>query len=174
MFFNTNNAKIFSFYIFKFTTTFTAYINIKMFKKREKSGNALKRSLEDRYLDESAEVQEEKNEEYPAPKRVKHEPHKEGCSHKHQNMASTKDHQHYRQEFISKEVMDMAAFKTSDSSVQAVRENAATKHLEVDTEYDRDAIAKAKENIEISRGIVEGRLDPKVYRGLHGYQNYFE
>jgi len=34
-----------------------------MFKKREKSGNALKRSLEDRYLDESAEVQEEKNEE---------------------------------------------------------------------------------------------------------------
>ena len=70
--------------------------------------------------------------------------------------------------------MDMAAFKTSDSSVQATRENAATKHIEIDTAYDRDAIAKAKENIVISKGIREGKLDPKVYRGLHGYQNYFE
>jgi len=68
----------------------------------------------------------------------------------------------------------MAAFKTTDTSVNAARENAATKHIEIDTAYDHDAFAKAKENIEISKGIKQGKLDPNVYRGLHGYQNYFE
>lgn len=60
------------------------------------------------------------------------------------------------------------------SANQKAQENAATKHLEIDTPQENDAIAKAKANIEISKGIREGKLDPNVYRGLHGYQNYFE
>lgn len=53
------------------------------------------------------------------------------------------------------------------------RENA-TKQLEIDTEYSNDALELARKNIQISKGIKEGKLDPKVYRGLHGYQNYHE
>lgn len=65
-----------------------------MFKKREKSANALKRTLEDRYLDESQAKDEESDvQELPA-KRQKHD---ERCTHKHAlNKVSTKDHQHYR------------------------------------------------------------------------------
>jgi hypothetical protein len=46
--------------------------------------------------------------------------------------------------------------------------------LEVDTEREFDAIEMAKKNIEISKGIKEGVLDPRVYRGEKGYANYFE
>lgn len=28
--------------------------------------------------------------------------------------------------------------------------------------------------MEISKGIAEGKLNPKVYRGQNGYANYFE
>ena len=61
----------------------------------------------------------------------------------------------------------MAAFSSSKGG--QAKENAATKHLEIDTAYDVDALSKARENIEISKGIKEGKLDPNVYRGLHGY-----
>ena len=43
-----------------------------MFKKREKSGNTLKRSLEDRYQDESGGNKEAEKEEHETYKRVKH------------------------------------------------------------------------------------------------------
>ena len=66
----------------------------------------------------------------------------------------------------------MASFQPAKET--AARENAATKHLEIDTPTDQDAIAKAKKNIEISKAIKEGKLDPNVYRGLNGYQNYIE
>jgi len=49
------------------------------------------------------------------------------------------------------------------------KKELATKHLEIDTPQESDALAKARQNIEISKGIKEGRLDPNVYRGLHGY-----
>jgi hypothetical protein len=65
-----------------------------MFKKREKSANALKRTLEDRYQDElQAKDEEPEVQDLPA-KRQKHD---EKCTHKHAlNKVSTKDHQHYR------------------------------------------------------------------------------
>ena len=65
----------------------------------------------------------------------------------------------------------MAAFK---GGVKLERREDATKQIEIDTAYDQDALAHARKNIEISKGIKEGTLDPKVYRGLHGYQSYIE
>jgi hypothetical protein len=65
-----------------------------MFKKREKSANALKRTLEDRYQDESQAKEEDPEVQDLPAKRQKHD---EKCTHKHGlNKASTKDHQHYR------------------------------------------------------------------------------
>ena len=64
----------------------------------------------------------------------------------------------------------MASFQPCKET--SARENAATKHLEIDTAIENDALTMAKKNIEISKGIKEGILDPSVYRGLHGYQNY--
>ena len=85
---------------------------------------------------------------------------------------STKDHEHYRKEYVDSEVNGLAFKPTKDFSQK--NESDAAKHLEIDTEYDNDAIAHARTNIEISKGIKEGRLDPNVYRGEHGYMNYFE
>lgn len=48
------------------------------------------------------------------------------------------------------------------------------RYLEIDTEHDRDALAHAKANIEISKAVKEGRLDPKIYRGMHAYPSYIE
>ena len=142
-----------------------------MFKKREKNQNALKRTTDDRYLDESETISVAKTEE-PGKKRLKAGNAEEAVV---LNKASTLDHKHYRQEYIEKEVQEMAAFglrRRKDS--REGEENPATKQLEIDTAVENDAIARAKKNIEISKGIKEGRLDPKVYRGLNGYQNYIE
>lgn len=137
-----------------------------MFKKRDKTQNGLKRTAEDRYLDESAQ------EEEGVKKRVKEHEH-QGCSHGDAGLkASTKDHIHYREAFIREEVGEVAAFKgdggNQKDAARTRRENA-TSHLEIDTPYDHDAFALAKQNIQISKGIKEGKLDPNVYRGLHGY-----
>jgi len=85
--------------------------------------------------------------------------------------ASTKDHRHYREALVKEEVGEVAAFK--GAAARPLRDNA-TAHLEIDTSYEHDALALAKQNIQISKGIKEGKLDPKLYRGLHGYYNYFE
>lgn len=86
--------------------------------------------------------------------------------------ASTRDHRHYKEDYIREEVSELAAFKADNGNHKEVskrrRENA-TAHLEIDTAYDNDAMAHAKKNIEISKGIKEGKLDPNVYRGMHGY-----
>jgi hypothetical protein len=47
---------------------------------------------------------------------------------------TTKDHSHYRQEYIRQEVQEMASFQPAKET--AARENAATKHLEIDTPTD--------------------------------------
>ena len=41
----------------------------------------------------------------------------------------------------------------------------------VDSE--KDGLYYAKKNAEISQAIAEGSLNPKVYRGEHGYVSYF-
>jgi RING finger protein 113A len=43
--------------------------------------------------------------------------------------------------------------------------NHATRELEVDTERDKDAMARHKRKLEISKEILEGKADPNIYRG---------
>lgn len=62
----------------------------------------------------------------------------------------------------------------SDKKIITKNEGQATRHLEDNKEYDNDTIAKAKQNIEITKGIMEGKLKPNVYRGEHGYMSYFD
>ena len=78
----------------------------------------------------------------------------------------------HRQDFIEREVNDMS-FKPSKGIVNKA-EGQATRHLDDNTEVENDAMARAKQNIEISRGILEGKLKANVYRGQSGYMNYFD
>jgi RING finger protein 113A len=129
-----------------------------MFKKREKKDALIKRTLEDRYEEQEEEVDASVVELRKRPKLSA--------------AASTRDNALDRQRYIEEEVQEMRAFKTAKGLEKV--ENAATRHLEIDTPEESDAIAKAKANIEISKAIREGKIDPNVYRGLHGYANYFE
>jgi len=45
------------------------------------------------------------------------------------------------------------------------QEGNATRHLDDNTEIENDAMTKAKQNIEITKWILEGKLKPNVYRG---------
>jgi RING finger protein 113A len=65
----------------------------------------------------------------------------------------------------------MASFKGSKAD-KLNKESNALAQLEIDGES--DAFLQAKKNIEISKGLRAGELDPTVYRGEKGYQNYFE
>lgn len=44
------------------------------------------------------------------------------------------------------------------------KESHADKQVDIDN-YENDAIEHARQNIEITKGIKEGRLNPNVYRG---------
>jgi RING finger protein 113A len=52
--------------------------------------------------------------------------------------------------------------------------NHATRELEIDTEHDRDAMAIHKRNIEISKNIMEGKIDANVYLGQNAGVIYAE
>ena len=52
----------------------------------------------------------------------------------------------------------------------------ATRTLDIDYQADEmesSAIARAKRNIEITQGLMEGSLKTGVYRGEAGYMNQF-
>ena len=53
-------------------------------------------------------------------------------------------------------------------------QNFATREVEIDTERDRDAMAIYKRNVEISKNIIEGKLDSNVYRGKNAKVIYSE
>lgn len=86
---------------------------------------------------------------------------------------STKDHLDYRKKFVDSEVNEIASFKPIKKDDDALNVHDAARQIEID-DYENDALARARKNIEISQGIKEGKLDPKVYRGESGYANYFE
>lgn len=50
----------------------------------------------------------------------------------------------------------------------------ATRSSEIDTEQSNDNHSQVLRNLEISKQIHKGELDPQVYRGLHGYALYAE
>jgi RING finger protein 113A len=61
-------------------------------------------------------------------------------------------------------------YKANEQKLQ--RENLHLREeLQVDSE--KDGLYYAKKNAEISHAIAEGTLNPKVYRGEHGYASYF-
>lgn len=129
----------------------------------------MKRTQDDRGEEESDTKVEAKDQN----KRVKHE-HHNTCIHKpHHSLlkASTRDQQTMREGYITAEVQEISSFRPDQTQKP---QNNATAHLEIDTERDKDAFAHARANIEISRGLKEGTLNPNVYRGEHGYQSYFE
>lgn len=71
---------------------------------------------------------------------------------------------------ISKSVKDLH-YKTN---LELINNNDACKEDETHTEISKDAIAQTKKQIEISKAIKEGKLDPKYYRGKAGYALYLE
>jgi hypothetical protein len=75
------------------------------------------------------------------------------------------------QSIIKEELQELSTFRPAQKTVG--KHDNATAHLDID-DPERDGMTKAKLNIEISRGIKEGTLDPKVYRGEHGYQSYID
>ena len=64
-------------------------------------------------------------------------------------------------------------FQSKNGLISKDDENA-TREAEIDPDDENDAMARARKNAEISKGIKEGKLDPSVYRGLNGYANYFD
>ncbi|CDW89126.1 zinc finger protein 183 [Stylonychia lemnae] len=87
------------------------------------------------------------------------------------NYASSKDQAQYRQQHVDSEVNDLN-FKPVKDMSNKESENA-TRQLDINTEFENDAITQAKKNIEITKGIMEGKLKTGVYRGEHGYMNLF-
>eukprot|EP00347_Sterkiella_histriomuscorum_P016985 403351100 len=85
---------------------------------------------------------------------------------------STKTQQGYRQSFIHQEVNDLN-FKPLKEQLQNKEQDGATRSLDIDTEYSLDAIALARKNIEITQGIMDGKLKQGIYRGEAGYMNQF-
>lgn len=58
------------------------------------------------------------------------------------------------------------------SNVELQNFNDACKEEEIYTEASKDAISKTKRQIELTKSIQEGTLDPKLYRGKDGYAKY--
>ena len=60
------------------------------------------------------------------------------------------------------------------SNPTLLNQNFATREIEIDTERDKDAMAIYKRNVEISRNIIEGKLESDVYRGKNAKVMYSE
>jgi RING finger protein 113A len=63
---------------------------------------------------------------------------------------------------ITKELVDGLKYQSTEGLHNV---NYSTRELEIDTEQDRDAKAINKRKMEISKDILEGKLDTNVYRG---------
>ena len=85
----------------------------------------------------------------------------------------TKDNKEQKLALMQEDITGLSHLESESLGLLGAGADSGVRNLEVDTETDKDAIAHAKQNIEISKGIKEGTLNPYVYRGEHGYASYF-
>lgn len=71
--------------------------------------------------------------------------------------------------------MSGSTFKANRNLESGIQDTEELDHVDLaQLELNQDAYERELRRIEISKQIKEGTLDPKVYRGQHGYANYFD
>ena len=75
---------------------------------------------------------------------------------------------------MNKEVQDLTNnYKSTSEMKRKKQEFKETTDRELQIEEEKDGLYYAKKNMEISKAIHEGKINPNVYRGQNGYASYF-